>query len=79
MHDLWRAVSGMCDDVACFAQQIEELEHMADEMGVVPAACGVRCDVCGVEVHIPWDERADLPGMMEGHLPVCPGPKKDAA
>ena len=60
-------------------EQIEELECMADAMGVIPATCGVRCDTCGVEVQLPWGERVDLPAMMEAHLPLCPGPEKDAA
>ena len=58
-------------------EQIEELEHLAEDLGVVPAACGVRCDTCGVEVQIPWDARADLPDMMGAHLPLCPGPMLD--
>ena len=62
-----------------YHEQVEELECLVDEMGVVPAACEVRCDTCGVEAQLPWDERADLPAMMEAHLPICPGPAKDAA
>ena len=58
-------------------EQIEALELAAEEMFLngegTPSVVGVRCNDCGVEILVPWADRAELVDRMAGHQ--CPRPK----